>query len=242
MQSLAEILPGVAQEAESDAAKVDAVSNLVKMEPVDAAWVQAQKQNIRSGVSQKSNALLQIPKRFIGKSLADYEASEDLKRTAYGDFLHKNLFLWGPCGTGKTHFSCGLLLNFYSDMIDFEPETKTWKRPRARFINVQEFVFEMKSAIGSNESDFARIKGLLDLDAFVLDDFGALRMTDYAVEMMSVLINEIYLCKLSGVIISSNLSLSEIGQKIDDRTASRIVEMCEVIKLDGADRRIQRQA
>ena len=59
--------------------------------------------------------------------------------------------------------------------------------------------------------------------------------------MMSVLINEIYLRKLSGVIISSNLSLDEIGQKIDDRTASRIVEMCEVIKLDGADRRMQKQ-
>jgi DNA replication protein DnaC len=99
----------------------------------------------------------------------------------------------------------------------------------------------MKSTIGSNDSDFAHIKNLLNLDAFVLDDFGASRMTEYAVEMMSVLSNEIYLRKLSGVIISSNLSLDEIGQKIDDRTASRIVEMCQVVKLDGTDRRIRSQ-
>ena len=158
MQSLAELIPGVVQEAERKAA--EKVSNVAKMEPIvrDDAWVYEQKQNIRTGVSKNSNALLQIPQRFIGKNLADYEGSEDLKRSAYADFLHKNLFLWGPCGTGKTHLSCGLLLNFYSDMTEFDPETKTWKRSRARFISVLEFLSKMKSAIGSNESDLITSK------------------------------------------------------------------------------------
>jgi DNA replication protein DnaC len=240
--SIAEVLPAVMDGIEENTAKAEALSNVVRMRDTvvyDAAWIEAQKQNIRNGTAKRSNELLQIPKRFLGKSLAGYEAKDDFRNVAYRDFLHSNLFLWGPCGTGKTHLSCGLLLNFCADMSDFNPETKTWKRPRARFVSVQEFLFELKSAVGSNESDFSRIKTILELDALVLDDFGASRMTDYTVEMMSVLINEIYLRKLSGVIISSNLSLDEIGQKIDDRTASRIVEMCQVIKLDGNDRRIR---
>jgi DNA replication protein DnaC len=241
MQSTAEIVPAVMQDVETKAAEVEVLSNVVSMRDsvvYDAAWVEGQKQNIRNGVSKKSNQLLQIPKRFLGKSLADYEATDGFKHITYSDFLHTNVFFWGPCGTGKTHLSCGLLLNFCADMSDFNPETKTWKRPRARFISVQEFLFELKSAVGSNESDFARIKSLLELEALVLDDFGASRMTDYTIEMMSILINEIYLRKTSGGIISSNLSLEDIGQKIDDRTASRILEMCEVIKFDGPDRRL----
>ena len=241
MQNIANVLPAVMDNIEEKTARAEVLSNVVRMDEAviyDAAWIERQKENIRNGTAKRSNELLQIPKRFLGKSLAAYEATDDFKNIAYSDFLHSNLFLWGPCGTGKTHLSCGLLLNFCADMSDFNPETKTWKRPRALFISVQEFLFELKSAVGSNESDFARIKSLLELDALVMDDFGASRMTDYAVEMMSVLINEIYLRKLSRVIINSNLSLDDIGQKIDDRTASRIVEMCEVIKLAGHDRRI----
>jgi DNA replication protein DnaC len=241
MQNIADVLPAVMDGIEEKTAKAEVLSNVVRMRDAveyNAARVERQKQNVRKGVSRKSNQLLQIPKRFLGKSLDDYEAPDDFKNNTYSDFLHSNIIFTGPCGTGKTHLSCGLLLNFYAEMIDFDLEMKTWKRPRARFISVQEFLFELKSAVGSNESDFARIKSLLDFDALVLDDFGASRMTDYTVEMMSVLINEIYLRKLSGVIISSNLSLDEIGQKIDDRTASRIVEMCEVINLNGADRRL----
>ena len=232
MQNIADVLPAVMDGIEEKTAKAEVLSNVVRMRDAveyNAARVERQKQNVRKGVSRKSNQLLQIPKRFLGKSLDDYEAPDDFKNNTYSDFLHSNIIFTGPCG---------LLLNFYAEMIDFDLEIKTWKRPRARFISVQEFLFELKSGVGSHESDFARIKSLLDFDALVLDDFGASRMTDYTVEMMSVLINEIYLRKLSGVIISSNLSLDEIGQKIDDRTASRIVEMCEVINLNGADRRL----
>jgi DNA replication protein DnaC len=241
MHSIAEILPGMAREPEEKTIKKETTLKALKMDCLvhDEAWIKAQKRTIRNGGSKRSNDLLQIPKRFIGKSLADFEAPEDFKRGAYDNFVHKNLFLCGLCGTGKSHLSCGLLLKFYSDRAEYDPESRSWKRPRGRFISVQEFLFELKSALASNQSDFARIKSILELDAFVLDDFGASRMTDYAVEMMSVLINEIYLHKLSGVIITSNLSLDDIGQKIDDRTASRIVEMCEVIKLNGADRRIR---
>jgi len=101
----------------------------------------------------------------------------------------------------------------------------------------------MKARIGAGESDYALIEDLLTLDMIALDDFGAGRLTDYTQEVLSTLINKLYLKNKNGVlIINSNLSLEDIAQKIDDRTASRIAEMCEVIKVDGPDRRLQTSA
>ena len=37
---------------------------------------------------------------------------------------------------------------------------------------------------------------------------------------------------------SSNLSLPELAEKMGDRIASRIAEMCQIIKLSGKDLRI----
>ena len=235
MQNIAEIIPEVMDHV----GKLDTntVSQLEDYK-FDEAWVENQRANIRLGRSDKTNGLLKIPPRFIGKNLTEYEAADDFKQQQIDVFCNKNLFLLGPCGTGKTHLSCGLL-NWYAEVIDFDPDLRSWHRPRAQFISVQDFLFELKSAIGSHETECSRVKGLTQLQALVLDDFGATRLTDYTVEMLAIIINEIYLRKTSGVIITSNLSLDEIGQKIDDRTASRIVEMCEVVKLDGADRRVQ---
>ena len=40
-------------------------------------------------------------------------------------------------------------------------------------------------------------------------------------------------------IITSNLSIEEIQEKLDDRIASRIVGMCRVCILQGRDRRVK---
>jgi DNA replication protein DnaC len=40
---------------------------------------------------------------------------------------------------------------------------------------------------------------------------------------------------------TSNLPIQDLAERIGDRTASRIVEMCEVFELVGSDRRIKDQ-
>jgi DNA replication protein DnaC len=40
--------------------------------------------------------------------------------------------------------------------------------------------------------------------------------------------------------ISSNLSLKQLGERVGDRIVSRIVEMCEIIKIEGDDRRLKK--
>jgi DNA replication protein DnaC len=41
------------------------------------------------------------------------------------------------------------------------------------------------------------------------------------------------------LIVTSNLSLDGIAQKLHDRLASRLVEMCEIVKHPDVDRRLQ---
>jgi DNA replication protein DnaC len=40
-------------------------------------------------------------------------------------------------------------------------------------------------------------------------------------------------------IITSNLTLEEVSEKVGDRIASRIAGMCKVIELKGIDRRVE---
>ena len=207
--------------------------------PHDDAWVATQKENIRRGLSRRTSRDLRLPPRYEKKSLANFDGLDEVKQRAVSALHSRNVFLWGPCGTGKTHLSCGLLLHLYGDWIAYQPEVQRWNRPRGRFVTCLDFLFDMKARIGAGESDFALIEDLLALDMIALDDFGAGRLTDYTQEMLSTLINKLYLKNKNGVlIINSNLSLEDIAQKIDDRTASRIAEMCKVIKVDGPDRRL----
>ena len=206
----------------------------------DDAWVKAQKENVRRGLSRRAYEDLRIPPRYARKSLANFEGHDEVKERAVSALYNANIFLWGPCGTGKSHLTCGLLMHLYGDRIEYQPDRARWDKPKGRFISCPDFLFEMKARIGAGESDFAVIQELLALDMVALDDFGASRVTEYTQEALATLINKLYLKNKNGaLIINTNLSLEEIATKIDDRTASRIAEMCEVIKVDGPDRRLQ---
>jgi DNA replication protein DnaC len=72
----------------------------------------------------------------------------------------------------------------------------------------------------------------------LLDDLGAEKSTDFVREMIGALIDRIYRDdKL--LIVTSNLDLNALAQKLDDRVADRLVEMCLAIKFTGGSYRHQ---
>jgi DNA replication protein DnaC len=73
----------------------------------------------------------------------------------------------------------------------------------------------------------------------VLDDLGAERVTDWVAERLFVIINARHDADLP-TIVTSNLAPSELGAHVGERTMWRIIEMCDVIKLDGPNLRQQR--
>ena len=70
-----------------------------------------------------------------------------------------------------------------------------------------------------------------------LDDLGAENATDFVRDTLYLIINRRYEGKLP-VIITSNLDLGELSDSVGDRIASRIAGMCDMVELEGGDRRL----
>ena len=73
-----------------------------------------------------------------------------------------------------------------------------------------------------------------------LEAIGALHeakwITDFVEEKLYYLINNRYINMLP-TIFTSNFSITELAGRIGERSASRIVEMCDIFELGGDDKR-----
>src|SRR4029078_6812095 len=111
-------------------------------------------------------ARLKIPKRFVGKSLANlfgYEAEIDAAKRAIGDC--QSVFISGSCGCGKTHMALGLMLHWYSDHFN---ETE-----RPIFIPSVEFFLELKHSFDRSISEREVMGKYTDTPPLIFADMGA---------------------------------------------------------------------
>lgn len=144
----------------------------------------------------------------------------------------RGIFITGECGTGKTHMGVGLLLDWYSR------HAKSIVINSSIFMPVVELFFDLKRAFDKpgGEAD------IIDLHSYspmlMLDDLGAEKVSEWSIQVFYLILDRRYRGMLP-VIITSNLSLGRISEVFDDRVASRIAEMCEVIRLEGPDRRVR---
>jgi DNA replication protein DnaC len=70
----------------------------------------------------------------------------------------------------------------------------------------------------------------------VLDDIGAERVTDWVRERLFVIVNARHDADLP-TIFTSNLAPPALDDHLGERTMWRIIEMCEVVHLDGPNLR-----
>ena len=70
-----------------------------------------------------------------------------------------------------------------------------------------------------------------------LDDIGSEKATDWALQMLYLLIDRRY-SQMLKTIITSNLTLDQIADRLDDRISSRIAGMCKIVSIKGKDRRL----
>jgi DNA replication protein DnaC len=198
-----------------------------------------------------------IKKRFMNATLDDFEPKYRQQFTT-----DKGLFLTGPRGVGKTHLMAAMIRQ---EILDKEPESYTgtikhadpvyeylqYYRPDEYafplFISVPELLLEIRGTFGQRYID--PDSGPPDTEASIisfysrykvlyLDDLGAEKASDWVRSTLYLLINRRYENERRTV-ISSNLSLDQLADQLDDRIASRISEMCKIVKIAGSDRRIK---
>lgn len=165
-----------------------------------------------------------LPKRYAHSKFSDVprelrELVEAVRQTRRGIYIH------GPVGCGKTHAAyairaelerVGISVKLYS-----APELFDWIRDD----------YDHKDALHMDRL-------LANRGVIMIDDLGVEKATEWVKETLYRLVNKRYE-EVLPTIITSNLDLGELADKLGDRVASRIVEMCDVIKLDGDDRRMK---
>lgn len=169
-----------------------------------------------------------IPDRYKNAKYEDVpqgirELFETMKDTRRG------LYICGSVGTGKTHFA-------YALKQKYDHPQGAWY---AQFYNMTKLLHDIRQ-------DFdmpARDKKYLEEDIMghehllIIDDVGAEKITDWVAETFYLIVNERY-NRMYPTIFTSNLPIKDLADRIGDRTASRIVEMCDTVELVGKDHRI----
>ena len=85
-----------------------------------------------------------------------------------------------------------------------------------------------------------RLEMLCDVPLLILDDFGTERVNPWATEQLFTIINARH-AGGKATIFTSNLSIEQAEQRLGEwgiRISSRIMGMCDVVTMNGKDRRI----
>jgi DNA replication protein DnaC len=159
----------------------------------------------------------------------------------------KGIFLNGNVGVGKTYSAVALMrqgiLSMQPSIVEggyrlFDVETP--KLPK--MVTVPDFLSKIRATFKgtSDDSEQSIIDHYSNTQCLCLDDLGQEKSTDWAKEILYILIDHRYRHDKQ-TLFTSNLSLEEIARRIGDPLASRIVEMCHVEELRGKDKRLFKQ-
>lgn len=138
---------------------------------------------------------------------------------------NQGLLFHGPVGTGKS-FAAACIGNYV--MGQLKPVIMT------SFVKL----LPQFSAFKEND-EVELIDRLCEPDLLIIDDLGAERSTDFALEKVYNVVDSRYRVG-KPIILTTNLTLKEMKENTDIRYAriyDRVFEMCYPMKFDGASRR-----
>lgn len=138
----------------------------------------------------------------------------------------RGMYLWGPVGSGKTYAVYAIRARLHEMGIT----VRVHSAPE---------MFDMIRDDYDHRDSYNLERILANRGVLVIDDLGAEKASEWVAETLFKIVDKRYR-EVLPTVITSNLSLGELADRLGDRIPSRIAEMCDVIKLDGADRRVQR--
>ena len=139
----------------------------------------------------------------------------------------RDLFLFGPVGTGKTHAMAALIRKYVYEGYECER------------INFDDFCIQVRSTISpvARETEWDLIEPLKKVDKLFIDDLGlrSKQETDFAYVTLYSLLNKRQE-RMLPTFICSNKNIGRLAQAFDARIASRLGTALK-IEMTGEDRR-----
>ena len=138
----------------------------------------------------------------------------------------RGVYFCGDVGTGKTHLAVAVM----NELIKR-------KRVPALFVTVPELLDNLRGTYndpGRNIDEW--MDAVKNAEFLVLDDLGSEKPTEWVRERLFVVINHRYREQLP-TLFTSNIGPKDLAAQLGERTASRIIAMCDWISLEGDDYR-----
>lgn len=198
----------------------------------------------RSSLERRLTAA-RIPPRYQDRGFEAYSvhhASQEDALTKAVDYVERypqverGLLFSGPCGVGKTHLAVAILRAAIQE-----------KGVEGRFVDEAELLRRLQYSYSPDSVDTERevMLPLMEADLLIWDDLGTGRPTDWVRETIRMVINYRY-TNQKQTIMTTNWPLrkaqgpaldSTLEERIGTRLFSRVMEMCEVIEVEGPDAR-----
>jgi DNA replication protein DnaC len=141
----------------------------------------------------------------------------------------ENLYLWGPCGVGKTH------LAYASGRRCFEQALSVCIVPAGQL--------SRKARLQGPEHEQAAVDEWVNADVLVLDDLGMGQHTIYSRQILKEILDGRDFADHAGLIVTSPYALDDLATTLqDDSIPSRLAGLCQVVQLKGKDRRLKGHA
>jgi DNA replication protein DnaC len=179
-----------------------------------------------------------IPKRYRGASferppVTEIEPAATVTATrrfarSINDRLDEGRGLWfmGPVGTGKTTLAI-LVMQAALDA----------GRSAARY-SLPGLLSEIRTTFDTG-SHIKLLDELKAVDLLIIDDIGAEQTTPWVLEELYSIVNSRYEDRKSMVVTTNILDPEALMEQITERTVSRLAEMCDELRVDGQDRRME---
>lgn len=194
----------------------------------EAAREEAQKERDQRDTQKRIDAAGFYP-AHVKATFEVLDARQKKIATGYLAIPEGNLIINGLSGSGKTWTAVATAKRLVE------------RGATARYISAPWMFALLRDCIG-HDKDFQiteYVRSLLDYDYIILDDLGAHRATDWAIETLYLILDQWEANDKKGLICTTNLSMDDIAKMFSDRIASRLAASCKLIKLDGDDKRIK---